>query len=115
MSSLEMVPLVRQRPAFEARVLAARLGADGILWQLRGDGLDGICPGGGVDVLVSVDDLPGAQELLLADEVEDALHRGIADLDDEAPGSGRRWGSWMVSASLVLFSGAFLVGRLLTY
>lgn len=48
---------------FEAQVLAARLGAEGIVWQLRSN-LGGPHPLGPVDVLVDGDDLATAQELL---------------------------------------------------
>jgi hypothetical protein len=65
--------LLRTVPSsFHARVLAARLGADGIPTQLRG-GLDGPYPMGDVMVFVTQDDLDVARELLLADEVEAAF------------------------------------------
>ena len=59
-----MVPLATTRSAFEAQVLAARLGAEGILWQLRGGTADSVYPVGSVDVLVAEDDLDEARELL---------------------------------------------------
>jgi hypothetical protein len=55
--------------SFHARVIAARLGADGIVTQLRG-GVDGPYPIGDVSVWVSEEDAESARELLLADEVE---------------------------------------------
>ena len=58
--------------AFHARVLVARLGADGIVTQLRGS-VDGPYPLGSVSVWVGSDDAAVAQELLLADEVEAAF------------------------------------------
>ena len=64
---------------FAARVLAARLGSEGILWELRGN-LDGPYPIGAVQVLVRAADLRDARELLLADEI-DAI--GTGDDDDE--------------------------------
>jgi hypothetical protein len=63
-----MVPLACQLSSFEARLLAARLGADGVVWELRG--CDSVYPVGWVDVLVSADDLEHARELLLVDELE---------------------------------------------
>jgi hypothetical protein len=63
-----MVPLACELSAFEARLLAARLGADGVVWELRG--CDSVYPVGWVDVLVSAADLEHAQELLLLDEIE---------------------------------------------
>ena len=60
-----MVRLTSAASAFEARVLAARLGADGVLVELRGAALDNVYPvAGEVDVYVSVDDFELAQALL---------------------------------------------------
>ncbi len=78
-----MVPFTTTRDPFEARVMAARLGANGVLCQLRGDGLDPSYPLGNVDVLVAEDDLSVARELLLGDEVE-------AVFDGDRPRMGRR-------------------------
>ena len=46
-----MVRLATVQSGFEAKVLAARLGAEGIVWELRG-GVDGPYPMGPVTVLV---------------------------------------------------------------
>jgi len=67
-----MVRLATVSTTFHARVIAARLGAEGIVTDLRGN-VDGIYPMGDVHVFVSEEDLPEAQELLLADEVEAAF------------------------------------------
>ena len=65
-----MVPLTTVGSSFEARVLMARLGADGILTQSHGGG-DGTYPlPGPVQVLVHVDQADEARELLMADQVE---------------------------------------------
>jgi hypothetical protein len=77
-----MVRLATVRTTFHARVIAARLGAEGIVTDLRGN-VDGIYPMGDVHVFVSEDDLPEAQELLLADEVESAF-----DDDGDSDGDG---------------------------
>jgi hypothetical protein len=58
--------------AFGAQVLAARLGADGIVTELRGS-LGGPYPLGSVSVWVLAHDADTARELLLADEVESAF------------------------------------------
>ncbi len=51
--------------AFAARVLAARLGADGIVAELRGAAMDNVYPlPGPVEVYVSVDDFEVARDLL---------------------------------------------------
>jgi hypothetical protein len=67
--------------AFHARVIAARLGADGIVTQLRGN-VDGPYPIGDVSVWVDEEDADCARELLLADEVESAF---------DLPETGEPW------------------------
>jgi hypothetical protein len=57
-----MLPVATTSSPFEARVIAARLGAEGIVWELRGD--DGVYPVGRVEVLVGQDDVDVARELL---------------------------------------------------
>ncbi len=69
---------------FEARVVMARLGAEGILTQLRGAGEGPYPLPGPVEVLVVVDQADEARELMLADQVE-AL---FDDFEDE-PGAER--------------------------
>jgi hypothetical protein len=81
-----MVSLTTVGSAFEGRVLVARLGADGILAQLRGAG-DGPYPLPGlVEVLVVADQAEEARELLLADQVE-------AIFDEPGPGGTPDTGS----------------------
>jgi hypothetical protein len=72
MSGDGLVHLRTVHNSFHARVIAARLGADGITTQLRGS-IDGIYPVGTVSVWVREEDAAEARELLLADEVESAL------------------------------------------
>ena len=68
--------------------MAARLGADGILTELRG-AVGGPYPFGEVSIWVYGTDEPIARELLLADEVEDVF----ADpLDDDRVGPMTRAG-----------------------
>jgi hypothetical protein len=100
-----MVAVVTGSTPFEAKVIAARLGSEGILWELRG-AVDSIYPiGEGVDVLVPGDDVERARELLLVDEVDAAFDGG------EAVSSG---GSiWLVVVGvllLVAFTAARIVG-----
>jgi len=101
-----MVHLRTVPSAFHARVLAARLGADGIVTELRG-ALDGPYPVGVVKVLVPDTDLEVARELLLADEVEAAF-----DAPAEAP-AGRlaRPPAW-VALALLAFLAATLMLRM---
>ena len=101
-----MVPIISSRTPFEAKVLAARLGAEGIMWQYRGD-VDGVYPIGAVDVLVAEGDLERARELLLADEVEAAL----SGHDDEGADSGRI--ERLLGVALVLFVVFFVTVRIL--
>jgi hypothetical protein len=58
-----MVRLTTCADGFEARLLAARLGSEGVVWSLRG-GHDGPLALGTVDVLVDADDLDVARDLL---------------------------------------------------
>ena len=76
---------------FEAKVLAARLGAEGIVWQLRGN-LDSLYPvGGGIELLVDESDLADARELL-----------SLAPDDDRAATTTRRTWPVIVLALVVL-------------
>jgi hypothetical protein len=73
-----MVHLTTVGSMFEARVVMARLGADGILTQLRGAGEGPYPLPGPVEVLVVVDQAREARELMLADQVE-ALFDGFEE------------------------------------
>jgi hypothetical protein len=80
-----MVRLATVRTTFHARVIAARLGAEAIVTDLRGN-VDGIYPMGDVHVYVAEEDLAEAQELLLVDEIESAFDEdGNGDVDVGAP------------------------------
>jgi hypothetical protein len=68
MADVRMVRLLTTFDQFEARVLVARLGAEGMLWELRG-GHDGPYPMGPVHVYVEAEDLTRARELV-ADTTE---------------------------------------------
>jgi hypothetical protein len=81
MSGVPMVHVRTVPTAFHARVIAARLGAEGIVTQLRGN-TGGPYPLGNVSVWVNEEDATAAGELLLADEVEAAF---TPDPDDEEP------------------------------
>ncbi len=115
MQRLRMVPVAKVTDAFGARVLAARLGSDGIVTQLRGGGIDGLYPMGDVEVLVSAADLAMAREILLAEEVESAFDE-MVEADDFHP-EGRvrrapmaRWIVLSVVVGLVLFAYVNTVG-----
>ncbi len=99
-----MVRLVTVNSTFHARVIAARVGAEGIVTQLRGN-LDGPYPMGDVHVYVSEEDLPSASELLMADEVESAFEE-----EDDGADSGPPVELWLVLASILALA-AVLFGR----
>ncbi len=59
----QMVPIATAADPFEAKLLAARLGAEGIVWELRGN-VDGVYPIGPFQVLVEADAAGAAHDLL---------------------------------------------------
>lgn len=77
-----MVRLRTVTSPFHARVLVARLGADGIVTELRGN-VGGPYPVGETSVWVPEEEAEVARALLLADEVE-ATFLGL-DHGDPAP------------------------------
>src|SRR5215207_5849251 len=79
MQQTRMVRLTTVGTSFHARVIAARLGTEGIVTDLRGN-VDGFYPVGVVHVYVDQEDLAEAQEILFVDDVESAF-----DEPDEAP------------------------------
>jgi hypothetical protein len=95
MQDLRMVPVVKVAHGFEARVVAARLGSEGIVTQFRG-AVEGPYPVGDVEVLVSEADLEVAREILLADEVESSF-----DDDVEVVAEGRGLAPWVLLLVLV--------------
>jgi hypothetical protein len=111
-----MVHLRTVPDVFHARVIAARLGADGILTELRG-AVDGPYPLGAVSVWVIPADEEIACELLLADELEAAF--------DEVPEGWEQTGArrtlfpgltarrLMAAVALVVMIGVIMAGRLL--
>ena len=68
-----LVYLTTATSTFHSRVIAARLGADGIVCDIRG-AVEGPYPlPGTVDIYVSATDEPLARELLLGDQVDAAF------------------------------------------
>ncbi len=80
-----MVRLMTADDAFEAKVVVAQLGGEGIVWELRG-GVDGPYPFGPVHVFVTEGDLAEARAVLAAaaplDEEEDDPEDGEVDRHD---------------------------------
>ena len=97
-----MVRLATVASSFHARVIAARLGVEGMVIELRGN-VDGIYPIGDVHVFVDEDDLVAAQELLLVDEVESAF-----DLVDDADLSTPRE-LWIILGAVMLMASVLFV------
>jgi hypothetical protein len=80
-----MKHLVTLRDGFEAKVLAARLGSEGVLVELRGS-VDGMYPVGQIHLYVEESGLETAREVLaLAETHNHASHDGEDgwDPDDE--------------------------------
>ncbi|HEX6425604.1 MAG TPA: DUF2007 domain-containing protein [Acidimicrobiales bacterium] len=100
-----MVPLTTVADPFSARVLAAHLGAEGIVWELRG-GVDGPYPVGPVQVLVAEDQLALAREVVGEHHADAAAAAGTGD--HRAPRE-----LWLVVA-VILIAAAVLLGRLVT-
>src|SRR5262245_32180245 len=69
MAEVRMVTVTTVTDPMTARILAARLGAEGIVWQLRG--ADALYPVGPVEVLVGEEDAATARALLGEDDVDD--------------------------------------------
>ena len=76
-ADIHMVHLASVDTPFEARVLVARLGAEGIVWELRG--ASDVYPVGQTHVWVDEASVGTARELLLTDAVE-------AVFDDDSDG-----------------------------
>lgn len=106
MQQTRMVRLTTVGTSFHARVIAARLGSEGIVTDLRGN-VDGFYPVGDVHVYVDQEDLPEAQEILMVDDVESAFDETDDGLEAGAPPA-----LWLVMGAVlamaaVLFSRTF--------
>ena len=104
-----MVKVATARDGFEARILAARLGSDGIVWELRGN-VGGPYPVGAVDVLVAPGDEEVARALLAVDASDggEGLD-GADDFDDLGAGAGAGSGGADVGGRSALAAGIVLV------
>jgi hypothetical protein len=110
-----MTPVATVSGGFEAKVVVARLGAEGVLCQTRG-GSECVYPFSRVEILVPEDEVELARELLDAPPTSDedwaeAFPAGEATYGDDAPAAGdhafsfvhRRSTSILVLAAVVLF------------
>jgi hypothetical protein len=102
MQQTRMVRLATVGTSFHARVIAARLGAEGIVTDLRGN-IDGVYPMGDVHVYVDCEDLVEAKELLMVDEVESAF-----DAPDEPVGGAPRE-LWIVVGAILAIAAVVFV------
>lgn len=100
-----MVPLTTAANPFAARVLAAHLGAEGIVWELRGN-IDGPYPVGPVEVFVAADDLATARLVVTEQQVADGPPAPQA-VDGRTPRE-----LWIL-VGVVLLAAALLLGRVL--
>ncbi len=106
MQQTRMVRLATVGTSFHARVIAARLGTEGIVTDLRGN-IDGLYPVGDVHVFVDQEDLEEAREILLVDDIESAFDEPEDMADLGAPPA-----LWLVLGAIlgiaaVLFSRTF--------
>jgi hypothetical protein len=106
MQQTRMVRLATVGTSFHARVIAARLGTEGIITDLRGN-IDGVYPVGDVHVFVDQEDLEEAREILLVDDIESAFDEPEDMADLGAPPA-----LWLVLGAIlgiaaVLFSRTF--------
>ncbi len=106
-----MVHLLTVSSGFQARVLAARLGSEGIVTQLRG-AVGGPYPVGDVLVYVDEDDVGLARQLLLADEVESVFEVPEAAPMAEVAGLRPTLQLWLAAGAVVLVALASTVSRL---
>lgn len=90
----QMVPIATAADPFEAKLLAARLGAEGIVWELRGN-VDGVYPIGPFQVLVEADAAGAAHDLL-----DDPPP--VASVEREADAVGPRFSTAAVVAAVAV-------------
>ena len=105
MQQTRMVRLATVGTSFHARVIAARLGSEGIVTDLRGN-IDGLYPVGDVHVYVGEEDLDEARELLMVDDVESAFDD--VDDGDELGRAGRAPELWIVLAAILALAAVVL-------
>ena len=78
---MRMVRLITAEDAFDAKVVVAQLGVEGILWELKG-GVDGPYPFGPVQVFVAEADLDAGPGVLASTAPLDADRDEQDELDD---------------------------------
>ena len=116
MDHLQLVPVATGLSDFEAKLLAAQLGAEGILWQTRGI-VDSIYPFGGIDVLVPAAQADDARQVVVslgervpADVGPPEVPCGVDPSDDRGRPPGLRV-SWWIGAVAAGAAVTFVVVR----
>ncbi len=101
---------------FEAKVLTARLGAEGIVWQVRGI-VDSVYPLGDIAVLVREDELAEAMSVLSpAGDASWGHDEGwAADGRDPGPAADRYRRRWWFTAMMIGALTTLFVMRLLAF
>ena len=100
-----MVPVASGPNEIHAQIIGARLGAVGIVWELRPT-VGAPYAVGGVEVMVESDRLEEARDLLLADEVESVFAEAP---DDRVGEAGGLWVFAVALFLLVVFVGVRLM------
>jgi hypothetical protein len=108
-AEFRMVRLVTAANPMEARIIAARLGAEGIVWQFRGS-VDGPLAVGPVEVLVDAEGYESAKELLLTDDVESSFVNSASVPVARRTGREVLWLA-LVVVLLILFAFARMAAR----
>ena len=103
-----MVRLLTAASPMEARIIAARLGAEGIVWDFRGS-VDGPLAVGPVEVLVDEEGLETARELIQVDDPEWSFARSGTPAH-ETTAKDVLWVALVVLA-IVLFALARMTSR----
>ncbi len=65
-----MIPVATAASGFEAKLMAARLGAEGVVWELRPD-VDGVYPVTDIEILVPAAEADRARDVLSGPSDED--------------------------------------------
>jgi len=105
---LSLVPLATGLTPFEAKVLTARLGSEGFIWQVRG-AMDSVYPVGNIEVLVPASEVVDARGLLVVSsegyDDESAAYFGMGAHDDVGQTRGASWwvGALAISAAVTFF------------
>jgi hypothetical protein len=112
---MDMVVIDTVGSRFEADLLAAKLGANGVLWQLRSNypgAYTGERPFGGIDILVPVEEVDEARAVISADGevMPDVVFEGQDPADFEtAPDRATPITMWVTGVRVVAIGIAALL------